>query len=1025
MKSPSCVVWRLEQGRAAKFNCINHYKIMKKNQMSLGYLKISLVATMVLSGYAQGQERTITGTVTAYQKPLAGVLVSQEGNDSVTQTNASGQYQFKIKGNNLVLIFKHPDYSETRVEVGELSTVNVLLQKEKQIDEVILNAGYYQVKDKERTGNIAKLTYKQLENQPVINVLSAAQGRLSGVSIVQNSGAPGGGFDIQIRGKNSLRPDGSYPLIIVDGVPLNAQNNSISSLSSGILSKGESSPLNSINPNDIESFEVLKDADATAIYGSRGANGVVLITTKRGKSQKLSAELLLNTSVSKVNQFITFADTPQYLQMRKDAYRLDNIVNYPATAYDVNGRWDSQRNTDWYKTFIGKSYLSMQQQLTLSSGSAQTQWYMSIHRQEQDTPYGKDFGYQRKGFNLNMVHQSVDQKFRISPTIYYTLQDNNLIDRDLTAQIILSPNAPSLYTETGAVNWENNTFDNPIAKLENKFNSQLKTFSAQVNSQYEILPKVLLKLNAGYTQTLQDEERLNPSTAYNPNLNYTSTNSIIYLGNVQRNSWIVEPQISWSKEWKQHRISTLLGLTLEEKKDHIQRLQGSDFASNDLLQNIANARVQKVNEDSRAQYRYSAFYGRFNYDYSGKYLLNLTARRDGSSRFGENNRFANFGAVGAAWIFSKESLFQENEGLKNFLSFGKIRASIGTSGSDLIGDYQYLDTYTTGTLLYDGVVGMYPSRLYNPNFSWEKTTKLEAALELGFLRERINLNLSWYRNRSSNQLVGVPLPATTGFLSLQSNFPAKVQNTGLEAEFSASIYKNTLFKWDISANFTLPKSKLLSYDNISSSSYASTYVVGEPMNIKKVYEFKGVDPTTGVYQFSDLNGDSKLDSNDRQKVVEIGIKHFGGFSSQLRYQNLSLSFLVQYVKQKQYSMDYNLSLLGIQRNIPTYMLDYWTPDNTDAQYQRPSTGGNSAALTAFSRYNASDAVIVDASFIRLNNVQLSYKVPLNSKGIESLTLIGQAQNLVTITNYKGLDPEVNGLYLPTMKTYSMTAIIKF
>ncbi|MFT3920029.1 SusC/RagA family TonB-linked outer membrane protein [Cloacibacterium sp.] len=998
---------------------------MKKNQMELGFLKVSLVATMVLYGSAQGQERTIKGTVTTNQKPIAGVVVSQEGNDSVTTTNSSGQYQYKITGNNAILIFKHPDYSETRVEVGEQNILNIHLQKEKQIDEVVLNAGYYQVKDKERTGNIAKLSNKQLENQPVINVLSAAQGRISGVSIVQNSGAPGGGFDIQIRGKNSLRSDGSYPLIIVDGIPLNAQNNSISTLSSGMLSKGESSPLNSINPNDIESFEVLKDADATAIYGSRGANGVVLITTKRGKSQRLSAELLLNTTVSKSNQFITFADTPQYLQMRQDAYRLDNITNYPATAYDVNGKWDSQRNTNWFKTLIGKPYLNMQQQLSLSSGSEQTQWYMSIHRQEQATPYGKDYGYERKGFNLNMVHHSADQKFSISPTIYYTLQDNNLIERDLSTQIILSPNAPALYTSTGAVNWEDNTFDNPISKLENQYNSELKTLSAQVNTYYQLFPSISLKLNAGYTQTLQEEERTNPSTAYNPSLNYTSTNSIIYLGNVQRNSWIAEPQITWNKEWQKHHVNTLIGLTLEEKKDHILRLQGSDFASNDLLQNISNAKVQKVNEDTRIQYRYSAFYGRFNYDYSGKYLINLTARRDGSSRFGANNRFANFGAIGAAWIFSKENIIQNNETLKKLLSFGKLRASIGTAGSDLIGDYQYLDTYTTATLLYDGVVGMYPSRLYNPNFSWEKTTKLEAAIELGLLKERININFSWYRNRSSNQLVGVPLAATTGFLTLQSNFPAKVQNTGIEAELSASIYKNTSFKWELSANFSLPKSKLLEYDNLSSSSYANTYVVGQPMNIKKVYEYKGVDPVTGVYQFSDMNGDGKLDTNDRQKVAEIGIKHFGGISNQFRYRNLSFSFLVQWVKQRQYSMDYNLSLLGIQRNIPTYMLDYWTPEHTDARYQRPTTGGNSAALTAFSRYTSSDAVIVDASFIRLNNVQLSYKIPLKTKGIESLTLIGQGQNLATITSYKGIDPEVVGVYLPSMKTYSITAILKF
>ncbi len=975
----------------------------------------------IISLALHAQSHVITGFVKSEDKPLSEVTVSQKGTNISAITNKDGFFQLMVSSNNPILLFHHPEFDDKTFSPGILTSISIsLTPKFKSIDEIILNAGYYNVKDKERTGNIAKLTAKSLEYKPITNVLSTVQGRLSGVSITQNSGSPGGGFEVQIRGKNSLRPDGSYPLFVVDGVPLNSQSNSISSLSSAILSKGEASPLNAINPNDIESIEFLKDADATAIYGSRGANGVVLITTKKGKNQKLSAELLLNTSISKTNKFIDFLNTEQYLQMRKDAFKYDNVSTYPSTAYDVNGKWSSDKYTNWYDELIGKPYLTMQQQLSLSSGNAQTQWFLSVNNLSQDTPFGYDFNYKRKGVNFNMNHISQDKKFSISPSFYYTVQNNNLIERDLTTQIVLSPNAPNLYNEDGTVNWENNTFDNPIAKLENEFKSKISTLSAQISAEYKFLPSLSLKINSGFSQTLQKETKSNPSTAYNPSLNLTSANSTIYLANVQRENWIVEPQLNWSKNWDKHTLNALIGTTLEQKDDKILRLQGSDFPSNDLIYNLANAKVLKVNEDTKIQYRYLAFYSRFNYAYDGKYLLNLTARRDGSSRFGPNNRFATFGAIGAAWVFSKENFAKDT-----FINFGKIRASLGTAGSDLIGDYQYLDTYTTGSLIYDGVVGMFPSRLFNPNFSWEKTTKLETAIEIGAFKDKINLSLSWYRNRSSNQLVGIPLAATTGFLTMQSNFPAKVQNSGVETEISAKIIKKNQWNWLVSANLTLPSTKLLQFDNISQSAYASTYVVGESMNIKKVYQFQGVDANTGIYTFTDFNGDGKIDSNDKQKIVKYGVNYFGGFSSQLRYKNVSLDFLIQWVNQRQYSPDYFMSVLGIMRNVPTYMLDYWTPDNTDARYQRPTNGGNSAAISAFSRYTSSDAVIVDASFIRLNNLQLSYTIPFNNKSIHSLLLIAQGQNLITITKYKGLDPETLGLYLPTIKTYSFSAIIKF
>lgn len=892
---------------------------------------------------------------------------------------------------------------------------------EKEIREVVINAGYYKVKDQERTGSIARVSAKEMENQPVTNALSAVQGRISGVNIVQGSGLAGGGFEIQIRGRNSLRYDGNYPLIIVDGVPLNAQFNSIDDLASGILPKGGSSPLNAVNPNDIESFEVLKDADATAIYGSRGANGVILITTKHGRKQKMAVELTLNTTISKAPKAIKFASTEQYLQMRSDAYKLDGFDALPANAYDINGTWDKNKYTDWYDTFIGKTFIGQSQQLAFSGGNEQTQFFLSLSHTDQGTAYARGFNYKRNSFNLSTTYSSSDGKFKITPGISYTIQNNNLSERDLTERINLAPNAPSLYMPDGKLNWENNTFENPLAKLENKYKAKINTFSARVLAEYEFLPTLKFRLNGGYTNTTQKEFRTSPSTQYNPVYGATSAYSVIYVGDVQHENWIVEPQIGWDKKIGRHTINLLAGTTFEQKSDQILQITGKDFSSNDLLYNLSNAKVQQITNDTEILYRYIAFYSRLNYNYDGRYIINLTARRDGSSRFGPNNRFSNFGAIGGAWIFSNEKF------LKNisWFSFGKLRGSYGITGNDLIGDYQFLNTYTSTPYIYDGTIGIYPSRLYNPNFSWEKTTKLETAIELGFLKNRINVSFAWYRNRSSNQLVGYPLPGTTGFLEIQSNFPAKVQNTGTEVDVHSQIVKNSNFQWNASLNLSIPKSKLLAFDNLASTSYANTYVVGQPMNIRKVYQYKGINPETGVYEFADLNGDGKIDLGDREKVADFGIKYFGGISNEFRYKNLSLSFLLQFVKQKQFAYSYYAGITGIMMNVPEYMLDYWTPEHTNAIYQRPTTGSSSEAVNGYYLYQDSDASIVDASFIRLNNLQINYKIPFNGNDSSSLTLGLQAQNLFTITKYKGLDPQVQGTYLPTLKTYSLSAILKF
>ena len=410
-------------------------------------------------------------------------------------------------------------------------------------------------------------------------------------------------------------------------------------------------------------------------------------------------------------------------------------------------------------------------------------------------------------------------------------------------------------------------------------------------------------------------------------------------------------------------------------------------------------------------------FSRFNYSYKQRYFINLTARRDGSSRFGPRRQFATFGAAGFAWLFSNEALLKNS----SWLSFGKIRGSYGTTGNDQIGDYQFLDTYTTTGINYNGTVGMQPSRLFNPDFGWEINKKLELALETGFINDRIFTTLSWYSNRSSNQLVGIPLSGVTGFASIQANLNAEVANSGLEATLRTVNIKSKNFQWQSNFNLTFPKNELVSFPRLESSTYSQKYRIGQPLNIALVYQLKGVNTQTGIYEFEDINGDGKISYPlDRQKAVNLNPKYYGGLQNQLTYKNWNLDFLLQFTKQLNRLTP--MGAAGSMSNQPARIADAWLQAGDNRPYQIYTTGVNGAAVNADSYFSESDALISDSSFIRLKNIALTYQLPLNLTET-SCKLIFQGQNLLTFTKYKDGDPEFTSYgFLPPLKT--ITAVIQ-
>lgn len=340
----------------------------------------------------------------------------------------------------------------------------------------------------------------------------------------------------------------------------------------------------------------------------------------------------------------------------------------------------------------------------------------------------------------------------------------------------------------------------------------------------------------------------------------------------------------------------------------------------------------------------------------------------------------------------------------------------------------YLDTYTVSPLAYDGIPGLLPSRLYNPAYSWEKTTKAEMALELGLFENRINLIGSYYRSRSSNQLVGYQLPAITGFTSVLANLPATVENRGLEMEVSVRPFKEGTIRWNTGLNISFPRNELISFPGLEGSSYANRYEIGMPINIVKVFQYEGVNPQTGLYDFKDFNGDGSITAPDDKQVTEnIGVKYFGGWNNQLQYKNWDFSFLVQFVKQRNFNYNYIMSAMpGDMVNQPLEVLNVWSPDNPQGTYMPYSTGMDFDKYLSHYNFINSTAAVSDASYLRLKNVQLGYRIPLQGSIVNEAKIYFQGQNLYTLTKYFGMDPEFIAIgYLPSLKTYSFGLQLNF
>lgn len=958
-------------------------------------------------------------------QPLAGVTILVKGNQTGAISDKNGNFSLTVPDENSALTFTFIGFETQELKAKDIVSGSVLVMKASitNLHEIVINKGPYDEKQKFLTGDVGTVTAKEIAQQPIGNVLQALEGKVPGLLITQSTGAPGGSFSVQIRGQNSLG-QGTDPLYIIDGVPFESE------LPFQLLNPqlNGGSPLNYINPYDIEKVEVLKDADATAIYGTRASNGVILITTKKGQAGSMRVNFNMNSGTSVPGRSIQLLNTQQYLAVRHAAFRNDGATPGPGD-HDINGDWDTTRYTDWAKVFTKVPAPYINAIASVSGGNTNTQYYISADYNRQGTPYptltpgdGKDT---KVSTHFSVQSVSPNGRFSINFSGAYEADNNRVQTEDFTYDsFYLPPDAPALFNPDGTLNWQPlspgqpGTFSNPLADLYVGYKQITSSLVGNSVLRYKILKNFDVSLISGYTNTQNNEVNTFPSTLYDPG--YHTTSNSASINEMNTHTYNIEPQLSLHDlKLSKGILNVVVGGRVAENVASVYGFEGSNFVSDELLENLqaAGSGTLSASTTDDEQYRYTSLYARAGYNWEDKYILNITGDRDGSSKFGPGKQFGNFGAVGAAWLFSEEKFIHDN---LPFLSFGKLRASYGVTGKEPGQNYLFLNLFNTLQYSYGGGQSLAGTTLLNPDLQWEVDKKLEYGLELGFLKDRINLQVSYYRNRSDNQLVSAHVSSVTGASSIEENLPAAIQNSGVEILLNTVNVKSDKFAWSSAFNISFARNKLLAFPNLDK--YGYDYIVGKPLNIVKVYHMVGINDTTGLYQFRDSQGNLTINpssTTDRTSVIYLDPKYTGGFTNTFRYSGFTLDVFFMFVKQ----IGKNLfgaypGFAGVPENIPVAFLNAWQKPGDHAMYERfTQTGGD--AYTAFDHAQSSDFAYTDASYIRLKNVALSWELPQKwrkSIGVQSCNIFTHVENLLTFSHYVGVDPESQDFGLPPLRT---------
>lgn len=972
-----------------------------------------LVMTYSIQLFAQNK---VQGTVvdSSTGEPLIGVAISVEGTTQGTITDIDGRFSIAAS-QGATLKVAYMGYITQSLKMGAQSTIQIKLVEDTQLLDEVVVVGYGVQKKSDVTGSVTSINKDRLGKLPVTNVLQAVQGAAAGITITQTSSIPGDAPDALVRGKNSINAS-TGPYIVVDGIPI--------SKSGGTL--------NDINPNDIESMEILKDASATAIYGTNGANGVILITTKRGKSGKPTIRYAGYVGIEDFSHKLKFGSGQQMIDRYAEAARINNTSLWNNTPVRNEYEYDNYlagKEIDWIDE-ISRTGVIQDHNVSIAGGAENVKYYISADFLDQKGII-KGFDYKRYSIRTN-IDVDVTKYMKVGTNSYIVSHNNDGGRASLLMAEAMSPYGrmyyrtyagDDSYTENGSYEIypmaQEKLFTNPLMRTTT--NPERRNWNVNINGYAELdfgkilkgLDGLKYKFNGGYTYSPKrtneyDGESVNNLTGW----------ARIY--NEESQTYTIENIFSYARDFNKHHIDFTGLYAASRKKWQNSKAEASVFINDSQeWNNIGSAQTQSVGSQTTLYTTLSQM-GRLNYSFDSRYLFTFTVRRDGSSVFGDNNKYGVFPSVAAGWNVTNESFMKSTE---DILSSLKLRLSYGKAGNEAIGVYQTLAKMDNGMLAMGGAsnTALYPNDMMgNSNLSWETTKSFNVGLDFGLLKNgRITGNIDFYSSTTTDLLLKRNLPKISGFNSMYANM-GKTANKGIEITLSSRNIVTKDFTWTTNLVYSWNKNEIKDLYGDKKSDLGNRWFIGQPIGVIYDYTMVGVwqekeiangdhlkwDPQAkaGDIKLADISGpdgvpDGKIDDNDRKILGQTSPKWIGGLTNTFTYKDFSLSVFIQTVQ----GLKKNNSMIGIagdemgRRNIASE-IGYWTPENQSNKWRSLSNTSN--------RYGY--GFPSDASFTRIKDITLSYNLPTSATsklGISALTVYMSGRNLATITDWIGWDPE--------------------
>lgn len=998
-----------------------------------------------ISGHIIGEEgeRLAGASIRILQR---GKLISSGVSD------AKGEFKLgaEFENGTYILEVSYIGYEKLirEIKLPDLKITVIVMKKSASVLDEVQYTAYSSTSMRYNTGDITTISSKEIARNPVPNVLQALQGRVAGMFVAQQTGVPNGAFQVQIRSLNTLSggaasspniiPSGGQPLYIVDGVEYPA-NGTLAMLNFGVPQfRLNGNALNYLDPSLFESISVLKGPDATAIYGSRGAFGVIIITTKKAKAGKPSVNVNASYGFSELGKYVKLMNTREYLAVRRNGMANDGKTP-SATDYDLNGTWDTTVSNDWKKFYLGEHAPTTRLNATYQGGTANSNFLLGANYSTISNIQRSIGSVRSGGVNFSVNTATNDRKFTTALSGSYTTNVDDMVPVDFAGGqgLTLAPNSPYPLLPNGKLNWE--TGSNPAAILNSLYRNGTDNLVANLSLAFTPVRGLTFTAAGGFNLLTAKEFAGRPRAYFNP-ATFTPAQTWSAVNQYRIRTFSADPRAEYNTIlFGKGHISLIAGGSIRDIVNQTTYMNGTGFASDELLMNPANAvAANMTTQYSVTPKRYIGGFGIINFRWADKYIFSLNGRRDGSSVFGNNRQFGNFGSVGGGWIVSEEPWFK---GLRNIISFLKFKASYGLVGGSAIPPYYYINSYSFSSTSYNGGISLTPFNLSNPYLHWETNRNAEVGVNLDVMKGKVNIEAIYYYNKVGDQLTSQPLSSITGFTSFFINSPAHIHSYGAEFTVNTKNISTKNFTWTTRINATIPRTKLKAYPGIETLVSNVNYVIGKPITGIKLYKYAGVDPKAGVYNYINADGvkgdytpflsPKQLNPNtDRTEFVDLAPKYYGGILNSFTYKGFSMDFLVTVTNRMGPNyLAFQAYPLGWSNiNYPKDIADRrWMKDGDVTDVPKASAGA--AALLSQGQFTSSTGAYSRATYARLQNLSISYRLPaklIQRARMAGLSIYAAGQNLYTISKYHNLDPEnMQAGRTPPLRVYTIGLNINY